>query len=608
MTFEPGQTIDQRFLVKQRLGGNTHGSTYKAVSLLSDKMFVLKKLNHDPGQGMQNQLQRAQQAQSLSQSCDQLMTIQEVSVEEDQVFYVLPFLPARSLKRFPPPTATEQKDDIVYFAEDFEWLTRVSQALDFLANQNTVHGDVKPTNVLFDRDTNETLTAFLSDIEIPKPKDGSKKGTDEYSGTMAYLAREVFLDPNAASAQSDQYSLAVTLYQWLSGELPFKGVTGIEMYNAFKKGEIPITDHCPRLPQSVADAIHRGLSEQPENRFASSGEFAAAILADLPSRTKTRQFHWQFIAGLAVLTLLAFLGGQFLAPANQKIVEGSSKQVLPANNLGAGATAVSPIPQTPNGPSPPALQNSNTAPDKTAASSQSVDSGGIAEAKPSEKQDWQSERSSLRPTVDQPARTAEEPSQRESFEELFREALANQRDPELRYQLALAYEAGQGVEANIAQALEHFQAAANQNHAKAQFRLAQYYEQAADDLAPEANYTSALNWYVKAAEQGLPEAQFRIGQYHEQDGSRQGLIKAFQWYAKAANQERPEYSRYLSQFCIKYGNEKLGEKWSRIAQQQERKQKTVDQPKRYELYRAPTTDTGNSGDSSWSQKRSYPNH
>ena len=146
MTFDPGQIVDERFEIITRLGGNQVGSTSKARTLDGDREVVIKKLHRQTDDGMELQLQKAQAAQQLSQMCDEILTVEEVAVHEQDVFQVLPLLPSRSLRRQQPPKpqSTNQDDAPLYFREDFDWLTRVARALDFLAEQDTIHGDVKP--------------------------------------------------------------------------------------------------------------------------------------------------------------------------------------------------------------------------------------------------------------------------------------------------------------------------------------------------------------------------------------------------------------------------------------------------------------------------------
>lgn len=292
MTFEPGQIVGERFQVITRLGGNRHGSTSKAKTVRGDREIVIKKLHRESDSGTEAQLHKAQHAQRLSRMGDELMTIDEVEVHEDDVCCIMPFLPERSLRRHRAPEPNGKTNDLIhYFAEDFSWLNRVASALDFLAENGEIHGDVKPTNILFARDSNDELTAYLSDIEIATEQNKNSAGAmkDDYPGTVNYLAREVFLDREKLSSKSDQYALAVTLYQWLAGELPFSGTGGIEMYKAFQKGCKPISDFCPTLPPASAQALHRALSGEPEERFGSSGEFVNEFVMALPSqRSKTR--------------------------------------------------------------------------------------------------------------------------------------------------------------------------------------------------------------------------------------------------------------------------------------------------------------------------------
>ena len=133
MTFEPGQTVDDRYQVKTRLGGNAHGSTCRAIRISDGREVVIKKLHHDPDQGMQQQLHDAQRAQSLADNLDELLAIEETGVDQDSAFYVLPYLKSKSLRRHPSPANPDRSEGQTekYFAEDFQWLSRVAKALDY---------------------------------------------------------------------------------------------------------------------------------------------------------------------------------------------------------------------------------------------------------------------------------------------------------------------------------------------------------------------------------------------------------------------------------------------------------------------------------------------
>ena len=493
MTFEPGQTIDDRYLVKQRLGGNVHGSTCKANTISGNREVVLKKLNRDSDQGMQQQLHLAQQAQQLSRQCDEILTIDEVSVEEDHVFYVLPFLPLRSLKRhrLPPEDSEADNQEPRYFAEDFAWLDRVAKALDFLSSGNYIHGDVKPTNILFREDERGRPTAYLSDMEIAKPPSTvAGKNKEEYPGTMAYLAREVFLDKEKASHYSDQFALGVTLYQWLSGELPFKGLNGIEMYKAFKKGCQPISELCPELPLSACEAIHRSLSDEPEQRFRSSVDFATAFVGGLPVRVKKSSLVSKLEMAstvfmlVAATTLLIVSGGRYFFPADTENVSENGMQLIERTGK-------------PKFPSEQLREGSQS------------NFEGMA-------------------TVGSTATPPRKRFQPEGMPPQKAEPKGPEDIGQSEAQHRFVFRPMQTPEQYLHSAL----VAASQPSATAaaQFRLAQMYEKG---IGGEVHMNQAFAWYQKAAFQGHPEASLRVADFYESIGQIDG---ARQWRQKAKKQ------------------------------------------------------------------------
>ena len=553
MTFEPGQIIDERYRVTTRMGGNQHGSTSKAKATEGDREVVLKKLLRDADPGMEHQLHLAQQAQRLSQQCDELLSIESVNTEENHVYYVLPFLPARSLKRHAAPDAEHQtgEDGTQYFAEQFEWLTRVAKATDFLASQSRVHGDVKPTNILFAETKAKGNLAYLSDIEITGPDNKADVGgvKDKYPGTLSYLAREAFLDRKNISTKSDQYALAVTLYEWLAGELPYKGVNGIDMYKAFKAGRQPITDHCPSLPQAAADALHKALAEEPEQRFETSGRFAAAFIESLPSRAPVPAgLSWQklsnaFMLGSAAILLLV-VATRFLRPFEQPAVPGSEAKVV--QNQTPVAPGMATNKSASDGPASDKLLDNTVVDEKcTAKNGLAVSANAAVDS------------TQATPMIPSPVRRnvesgttgeiKDEPKQRQQpRSEPYTRKAVGEDAAELRFQRYLH--------------------ADKQNRLNAQqlFELGQMFE---NGTGTAPNIKKAYSLYADAAStgKGSPAAQLRIGRYLEEKSQ---LKEAYHWYKKAANQLGPDAKQDLARFCEENDNPRLAIRWRQRALEQ----------------------------------------
>ena len=180
------------------------------------------------------------------------------------------------------------------------WLMDVAEALDFLHRQNYLHRDVKPDNILFDRAGN----AYLADFGIIKML--AAEGRDLRSsamtapgflvGTPNYVAPEVVMGA-AAVAASDQYSLAMTVYEVLLGKNPMEGPTpSASLVNQRKVVPPALIDVIPGMPRRLSDAVRRGLSKSPGERFDNCIMLAHEILAEIPAAPAARSVA-RFVPG-----------------------------------------------------------------------------------------------------------------------------------------------------------------------------------------------------------------------------------------------------------------------------------------------------------------------
>ncbi len=145
---------------------------------------------------------------------------------------------------------------------------RVASALHHAHERGVVHGDVKPANIVFD-----ASTAIVKLVDFPCRAVGAGQ-----VGTPAYLSPERLCGMDA-SAASDQFALAVTLYQLACGHLPFSGRSRPEL--AYQAVHAPHTDlrmYDPELPAELASIFDTALAKSPAQRYGSARRLARAIL------------------------------------------------------------------------------------------------------------------------------------------------------------------------------------------------------------------------------------------------------------------------------------------------------------------------------------------
>ncbi|MBN2556646.1 MAG: serine/threonine protein kinase [Anaerolineales bacterium] len=151
-------------------------------------------------------------------------------------------------------------------AEGARYIHQVSVALQYAHDNGVIHRDVKPGNILLDGEGN----ALLSDFGFVMLEDSSLSLTGSLLlGTPAYMAPEQVLGEKVTPA-SDQYALAVILYQMTTSVMPYEADTPMGL--AVKHASEPLTP--PRqvnanIPNAVDRVLRKALSKKPEDRFES---------------------------------------------------------------------------------------------------------------------------------------------------------------------------------------------------------------------------------------------------------------------------------------------------------------------------------------------------
>jgi len=164
---------------------------------------------------------------------------------------------------------------------------RICSALQAAHNKGIIHRDLKPANILFDEDGQ----AYVSDFGIAKMADSTRTLTgNAIVGTPAYMSPEHFTEDGSVGPLSDQYSLAIVLYEMLSGRLPFQGNTTARlMKNHLMDAPPPIRELRRDVPEGVEQVLARALSKDPADRFPSLEAFAEALAAAAGSQPVQQQ-------------------------------------------------------------------------------------------------------------------------------------------------------------------------------------------------------------------------------------------------------------------------------------------------------------------------------
>lgn len=195
-----------------------------------------------------------------------IVRLLDYDVVDGMPFLVMEYAPNGSLRQ------RHRGGEIVPLPTVVSYVRQIAQGLDFAHYKHLIHRDIKPDNMLLDK----CDKVLLSDFGVATiAHNTTSQSAQAVIGTVAYMAPEQFQEhPRPAS---DQYALAITVYEWLSGARPFTG-TFTEV--AVKHALVPppsLLDRNPLLPPAVEQVVHTALAKDPKARYTSVRAFADAL-------------------------------------------------------------------------------------------------------------------------------------------------------------------------------------------------------------------------------------------------------------------------------------------------------------------------------------------
>ncbi len=195
-----------------------------------------------------------------------IVRVFDFDVQEGVPFLVMDYAPNGSLRRRYP------RGSIVPLPQIVSLVKQVAAALQYAHEQKFIHRDVKPENLLLGRHQE----VLLSDFGLAALAHSTASlSAQTMVGTIPYMAPEQLKGyPRAAS---DQYALAVVVYEWLCGQHPFEGSATEVIVKHLTMPPFPLRKHVPMISPEVEQVVLRALAKDPKERFASVAAFAAAF-------------------------------------------------------------------------------------------------------------------------------------------------------------------------------------------------------------------------------------------------------------------------------------------------------------------------------------------
>jgi peptide/nickel transport system substrate-binding protein len=247
------------------LGQGSYAEVYLAQHVRLDLQAAIKVLH---GHLSSSEAERFQQeAQTMERlTHPSIVRVFDFAVQDGIPYLIMEYAPNGSLRQRYP------EGSIVSLSQIIPSIKQVAAALQYAHEQKYIHRDVKPENMLLGRQQEVLLSDFGLAALARSTSSLNIQGT---VGTIAYIAPEqIEGHPRAAS---DQYALAVVIYEWLCGVRPFDGSATEVVVKQLGAPPPPLREHVPTISAEVEQVVLRALAKDPKERFASVAAFAAEL-------------------------------------------------------------------------------------------------------------------------------------------------------------------------------------------------------------------------------------------------------------------------------------------------------------------------------------------
>lgn len=267
--------------IKGTLGKGGMGTVYRAIDLTLNREVALKVINSELSQNELLMKRFYNEAIAMARlNHPNIVILYNFSSEGDLHYIVMEYVHGENLDQI------IKKEKALPWSMAFPITVQILNALGYAHTQGIIHRDIKPSNFI----VQPNGIVKVTDFGISKVFGGEELTRAGMTlGTSYYMSPEQILG-QPIGPYSDIYSFGITLYQMVTGRLPFAGNSDYEV----KKGHLelpplPPRQIDPKIPHLVEKAILKSLEKKPENRFPSAFHFLNALPKDVA--TSEQELH-----------------------------------------------------------------------------------------------------------------------------------------------------------------------------------------------------------------------------------------------------------------------------------------------------------------------------
>ncbi len=267
MSLQPGMQVGD-YQILRELGAGGMGKVFQVRNVISDRIEAMKVLLPDlvGDPGLADRFLREIKVQAALEHPN-IAGLRTAMRDGNQFLMVMEFVEGRTVGEYLDQGPVPVQNAVGICME-------VLSALDYAHSRGIVHRDIKPSNIMITTQGQVKLMDFGIARVMTDP---SLTQAHQTTGSLYYMSPEQ-INGAQLDGRSDLYSLAISLYEMVTGRRPFDGENTFAIMAAhMHTAPVPPVQHDPRVPAALSDVILMGMAKDPNARFQSAGAFRAAL-------------------------------------------------------------------------------------------------------------------------------------------------------------------------------------------------------------------------------------------------------------------------------------------------------------------------------------------
>jgi serine/threonine-protein kinase len=262
-----------RYVIEKRIGRGAMGAVYLARDPRINRAIALKAIpiekEFEDEELKEARLRFYREAESAGRlTHPNIITVFDAGEDKGLAYIAMEYVPGIPLRSFTDPKK------LLAPKRALELAATTAEALDYAHNQGVIHRDIKPANLLYNP---KEGSLKISDFGVARMTDNNSTKTGIVLGTPMYMSPEQ-LGAENLTGLSDLFSLGVTLYELLVGEVPFRASNiAVLMTKITTEDPAPVSSRRAGIPPSVDAVLAKAMAKRPADRFSCGAEMAIAL-------------------------------------------------------------------------------------------------------------------------------------------------------------------------------------------------------------------------------------------------------------------------------------------------------------------------------------------